>query len=87
MVAEPLYPTFVHPARVEFHAPGGISWVMLSEFPGSGGEFKWEVDTALIPAHLRPLGSRFKVRHEYSRESGHRFTIFEDVVPSARLPE
>ena len=60
-------------ARADFHAPGDISWVVLSEFPGYG-DFRWEVDTARIPAHLRSLGSKFQVLHEY-RDRVHHFEI------------
>ncbi|NER82049.1 MAG: hypothetical protein F6K42_21310 [Leptolyngbya sp. SIO1D8] len=66
----------VYQARVEFHLPGGISWVVLSDFPGFG-DFRWEVDTDEIPFQLRPLGSRFRVQHEY-RDQTHRFTILTE---------
>ncbi len=56
---DPLVP---EPVRVLFHLNGGFTQVLLERFQNNGHMVYgpiWDIPTAIIPFHLRPLGSRF----------------------------
>jgi hypothetical protein len=53
------------PARVLFHL-NGYTKVLLERTANVGladGGIVWEISTAIIPAHLRKIGSRFLVEY------------------------
>jgi len=55
---------FKEPAQLLMHLNSGFTKVILLGTKGQGladGGVTWEIPTEVIPAHLRPVGSRFIV--------------------------
>jgi hypothetical protein len=59
---------FREPVRVLFHLGEGYTRVWLERTEGAGmadGGVWWDIPTDAIPAHLRPLGSRFLLAGQF----------------------
>ena len=79
------------PVRIEMHLPGGYTRVFLERTLGIGmaeGGVSWDIETEVIPAHLRAIGSRFLVRAQSVRpEEGDSLEQLRAAVSCVEIDE
>ena len=73
-------PEFREPVRVVMHLDGGFTKVVLD----GGGGANWDIPTAIIPVHLRAIGSRFLLAGRFQRPEP--LDTGEDIRAALRYP-